>query len=229
MNNPAPVPHPGYVNAHPYIEPVSKLFSELGAQDACLQMQELAIVHLEKSAQAMNAQMNDYLKLLYISNNIPRGTYSFDEMREKIYVSFVSLTYTMFEKCIKRCNWFYQQKIPPNTWKTTLQGGVALHPLDQLTYNASREQKQALTAPPEHKLLEYYRRVRIASVHLDDDTKKAAEQAFADLTPTDHQHFLSYAHIYGAPNPPGMLSFQDFKLYTRAIKYYINVVNDVCS
>jgi len=177
----------------------------------------------------MNAQMNDYLKLLYISNNIPRGTYSFDEMRERTYASFISLTYTMFEKTIKHCNKIYQQKNPAIAWTTTLPGGAALHPLEQLTYNATAPQKQALTAPPEHKLLEYYRRVRIASVHLDVSTLQAAELAFANLTQADHQHFQSYVHIYGAPNPPGMLTFQDFKLYTRAIKYYINIVNDVCA
>jgi hypothetical protein len=208
---------------------VLDLFSELGSQDACLQMQELAIVHLEKSAQAMNAQMNDYLKLLYISNGIPRGTYSFEEMRGRIYKSFISLTYTVFEKVIKRCNHLYQQNNPATTWVTTLPGGNALHPLDQLCHNVSDVQKQNLTTPPEYRLLDYYRRIRIASVHLDASTTQAAAQAFDFLTPTDIQHFHAYAHVYGAPNGPDMLTFQDFKLYTRAIKYYSNIVNDVCA
>ena len=88
MSTPSPIPHPGYKNSKPYIRPVLDLFTELGAQDACLQLQEVAIVLLEKSAQAMNAHMNDYLKLLYMSNSIPQGSYSFADMKAHIYRSF---------------------------------------------------------------------------------------------------------------------------------------------
>jgi hypothetical protein len=73
MSTPSPIPHPGYKNSKPYIQPALDLFAELGSQDACLQLQEVAIVHLEKSAQAMSAHMNDYLKLLYIATAFHRG------------------------------------------------------------------------------------------------------------------------------------------------------------
>ncbi|GGY16509.1 hypothetical protein GCM10008098_04760 [Rhodanobacter panaciterrae] len=226
---PVPVPHPSYTNAKPYIKPVLDLFSELGTQDACLQLQELAIVHLEKSAQAMSAQMNDYLKLLYISNDIPRGTYSFAGMREQIYKSFIALTHSIFDKTIKECNGVFQKNNTSVTWVTTLKGGAALHPLEQLCYNCSPAQRQSLTQPPEFRLLEYYRRIRIASAHINGDTAQDAEEAFHKLTTTDHLHFQQYVHILGAPNAPNLLTFQDFKLYTRAIKYYSNLVNDVCA
>jgi len=114
MSNPTQIPHPGYKNAKPYIQPVLDLFSELGAQDACLQLQEVSIVHLKKSAQAMSAHMNDYLKLLYISNNIPQGTYSFSDMRAQIYKSFIALTHSVFNKAIKECNSIYQKNNPNN-------------------------------------------------------------------------------------------------------------------
>ena len=229
MSSPNPVPHPGYQNKKQYIQPVLELFSELGAQDACLQLQEVAIVHLEKSAQAMNAHMNDYLKLLYLSNSIPRGSYSFADMREQIYKSFIALTYSIFDKMLKACNKAYQQKNPTITWITTLKGGAALHPLEQLVYNATLIEKQALTQPPEFRLLEYYRRIRIASLHINPGTAQEAELAFNALSASDHQHFQQYHHMFGAPNAPSLLTFQDFRLYTRAIKYYINIVNDVCA
>ena len=229
MSSPSLVPHPGYKNVKPYIQSVLDLFSELGAQDACLQLQEVAIVHLEKSAQALNAHMNDYLKLLYISNNIPQGSYSFTDMRTQIYKSFIALTYSVFDKTLKACNKSYQQKNPALMWITTLKGGSALHPLEQLCYNCTPAEKLTLTQPPEFRLLEYYRRVRIASVHRSASTTQEAELAFRALTPLDHQHFQMYAHLYGVPNAPSSLTFQDFRLYTRAIKYYINIVNDVCA
>jgi hypothetical protein len=207
---------------------VLELFSDLGGQDACLQLQEVAIVHLEKSAQAMNAHMNDYLKLLYRSNSIPQGSYSFADMRAQIYKSFIALTYSVLDRTLKACNRAYQQKNPALTWITTLKGGAALHPLEQLVHNSTSTEKLALTQPPEYRLLEYYRRVRIASVHIAPDTAQEAQLAFDAITVSDHQHFQQYQHLFGVPNAPSFLTFQDFRLYTRAIKYYINIVNDVC-
>jgi hypothetical protein len=173
--------------------------------------------------------MNDYLKLLYISNSIPQGSYSFADMRTQIYKSFITLTHSIFDKTLKACNKAYQQKNPTVTWITTLKGGAALHPLEQLCHNCLPAEKMALMQPPEIRLLEYYRRVRIASVHVSSTTAQDADLAFGNLTPTDHQHFQKYPHLLVVPNAPGSLTFQDFRLYTRAIKYYINVVNDVCA
>jgi len=114
-------------------------------------------------------------------------------------------------------------------WVTTLKGGVALHPLEQLCYNCTPVEQLKLTKPPEFRLVEYYRRIRIASVHIGSSTAQDADTAFSSLTAADHQHFQQYAYLLDAPNAPSLLTFQDFKLYTRAIKYYINIVNDVCA
>lgn len=218
MSTPNPVPHPGYKNAKPYIRPVLELFSELGAQDACLQLQEVAIVHLEKNAQSVNSHTNDYLRLLYIDNSIPQGSYSFADMRTQIYKSFIILTHAIFDKALKACNKAYQQKNPSLTWITTLKGGTALHPLEQLVHNCTSAEKLLLTQVPEFGLLEYYRRVRIAAVHINQNTAQEAQLAYDALSPADHQHFQQYQHLSGGPNAPSLLTFQDFRLYTRAIE-----------
>jgi hypothetical protein len=95
-------------------------------------------------------------------------------------------------------------------------------------FNALPQHKQLLIAPPEYKLLEYYRVVRVAGAHVDDKTAEKAAKAFRVLSSADLLHFHTYPQITQAPNAPGEISFEDFRLYTRSIKYYSNILNDVC-
>jgi hypothetical protein len=68
--------------------------------------------------------------------------------------------------------------------------------------------------------------VRIAESHRTPVTAAAAASAHAQLTPTDLQHFSKYSNIKGAPNQPASINFEDFKLFTRAVKYYCHLLND---
>ena len=172
MNNPNPVPHPGYTTSKPFIPALNSLFSELGAQDACLQLQEIAVIHLEKSALAMNAQMTDFLKLLYISNSVPQGTYSFSDMRAHIYNSFISATYAIFERSLKECIAAYKAKNQVTNWVTQI-GSAKLDPLSQILHNCTPSEK-ALLSVPEQLLFDYYRKVRVAGNHVSSGTANNA-------------------------------------------------------
>ena len=226
MNNPNPIPHPGYTTSKPFIPALNSLFLALGAQDACIQLQEIAVIHLEKSALAMNAQMADFLKLLYISNSVPQGSYSFSDMRAQIYNSFVSATYAIFERSLKECIAAYKSKNQVTSWITQV-GSANLDPLSQVLHNCTPSEK-ALLSVPEQRLFDYYRKVRVASNHVSAGAANNTSAAFAAITPTEISHFQNYAYIFGAPHAPGTLTFHDFRLYTRAIKYYANLLNEVC-
>lgn len=224
------VPHPGYSTSKPLIAPIRSMYKELGAQDACIQLQELSANYLEKSAAAMNAQVNDFLKLLYKANGIPHGSYNFAEMRSIACTSYLLVTHSLFDKMVKGCIRHYRTANPATDtqWVNSV-GGKTLAPLRRLAHNLPKPEQVKLTSPAEFRLFEYYRQVRVAGTHVADKTQKKAAVAFAALTQNDIQHFAEYAQICTAPNKPEAIGFDDFKLYTRSIKYYSNILNDVCS
>ncbi len=221
-------PFPSYKNNKPYIDPIKDFFEELGAQDACFQLQELSIVHMEETANASNTPIENYISGLFMAHKIPHGSHKLSELRLLAYRTFISNTYTIFEKTIKLCNSFYRENRNLE-WITTLPGGAALHPLEQLLKNCTHTEKIQLTQPPEFYLIEYYRRIRIASAHPNQKTEAEAIDAYNKITAHHLLHFSQYKYIVNAPNPPSRLNFHDFMLYTRAIKYYINILNDVCA
>jgi hypothetical protein len=66
-------------------------------------------------------------------------------------------------------------------------------------------------------------------VHLQENEEehKKTSQYFSDYLSTK---LLYFKDNYGidAPNAPVKISFNDFMLYTRAIKYFSNILNDIC-
>lgn len=224
------VPHPGYSTSKPLIEPISLMYKELGDQDACVQLQELAVSHLEKCAVSNGEGLGDFLHSLYSANSIPHGTHSFEQMRAVASTSYLLVTYALFEKMVKGCIRAYRNRNPDNdsTWSDQV-GGEQMSPLKRLVFNLSPAQKQQLSAPPEYKLFEYYRLVRVAGAHADEKTFEKSQRVFDALSAADIAHFHTYRLITSAPNPPGKISFEDFRLYTRSIKYYSNILNDVCA
>ena len=223
------VPHPGYTTSKPLIAPISSMYKELGAQDACIQLQELSTNYLEKSATAMNAKVSDFLKLLYVANGIPHGTYSFAQMRSTACASYLIVTHSLFEKMVKGCIRHYRASHHQMDaqWVASV-GGEQIPPLRRLAHNLTEPQRKQLTTPPEYRLLEYYRLVRVAGTHPTYKTREKAEKAFSSLTASDLAHLSQYPLLSGAPNPPDAINFEDFKLYTRAIKYYSNLLNEIC-
>lgn len=223
-------PHPGYVTKKALASSVKTLASELGEQDACIQLQELSIEYLCNSATATRAPIGDFLKLLYRGNKIPHGTYSFDKLRLQASKSYLIVTYSILERFLRALIAEYRSANPVTsaTWKEKSSSGENLSPLLQLAENLPKKDVTILKNAPEFKLLEYYRLVRVANSHIKSATLEKAEKAYQDFTPKDISHFRKYK-ITDAPNKPDTLSFSDFALFTRAIKYYSKLLNEVCA
>ena len=225
----ATIPYPGYTTSKPLIEPISSMYKELGDQDACVQLQELSAAHLEACAAKANEPVNDFLKELYFAKGIPHGTYNFEQMRAIAHNSYLLVTYSLFEKMIKGCIRVYRGNNPEidGKWIDKIDG-EQLPPLLRLIHNLPQPYKSQLSSPPEFRLLEYYRLVRISGAHVDTKTLAKAEKAFSALDASDIAHFNGFPLISGAPNKPDSITFEDFKLFTRSIKYYSNLLNEVC-
>lgn len=203
------------------------MFTELGAQDASIQLQEVATSYLEQAAAAGGAKAK-FLRALYAQHGVPHGTHSFAQMRETAYGSYLLITYALFEKMIKGCIKEYKIKNRPSIW-VTKNNKKRLPPLLELVGNMPAAQRAILASPPEYRLLEYYRLVRVSNTHVSQQTLRKARSAYAALTTSDLGHISQYEYIAVAPNPPGAITFEDFKLYTRSIKYYSNLLNEVCA
>lgn len=224
------IPKPGYTTTKPNIPSIKIMFKELGAQDACVQLQELSITYMQNSAAATNAPLGDFLNLLFKANKIPQGTHSFQELREVSSKSNLIATYALFEKMlfatiahVKQTN----HALAAN-WVSKSTSGGGLPPLLELTQNLPAASRSTLEAAPEFRLFEYYRAVRVANSHIKGSTATHVAIAYAALSETDLQHFIS-CYTLQAPNAPNQINFEDFKLFTRAIKYYSKLLNEACA
>lgn len=225
------IPDPGYTTTKKLMTSIRGIFDELGAQDACIQLQELSIQYLCNSAVATRAPIGDFLKLLYKGNKIPQGTYNFDELRELASKSYLTATYALLEKMLRGIISEYKTKNPGTAvgWRKQNLKGENFSPLQELVENLPQTISAPLVSAPEYRLLEYYRLVRVANSHHKGSTLTNAEKAYAVITSRDMSHFLSYDAAPPAPNPPDKICFADFLLFTRAIKYYSKLLNEACA
>ena len=104
-------------------------------------------------------------------------------------------------------------------WKSTTRGGKPIAPLDELIVNLKRSASEPLRAAPERELFNYYRLLRVANAHPGAKSDRRASEAYDAIDASKRSKFNKVYSLV-APNPPDQLSYDDFMLYTRAIKYY---------
>ena len=217
------IPHPSYSTSKQWLSAFQTLSKDLGEQDACIQMQEISQRFLEATSKGMGTKTDDFLKLLYQAHQVPHGTYDFSAMQALGYRSFIVLTYASFEAAVKEAIAEYKTRTG-SQWATS-KNNKTLAPIAQVPENIPSS-ATILTAAPEYRLIEYYRFVRISESHRTPVTTAAAQSAYAQLTASDLAHLAKYQHIKGGPNQPADINFEDFKLFTRAVKYYCNLPNE---
>jgi hypothetical protein len=224
------VPDPGYITTKPLLPPINSMLSDLGRQDACIQLQELSIRHLTDTLQGTGNPVADFLKPLYALYGIPQGTYELDELKELVAKSYLILTYAQLEKTLRGVIGHYKAANPAiaSTWVKKNSDGEQYAPLQELHANLPTASAKRLKECPEYSLLEYYRVVRVANSHVKDGTLSRADTEYNRLTKKQRDHYTS-CYKLAAPNPPSQVSFEDFLLFTRAIKYFSRLINEECT
>lgn len=228
MNEQTNIPKPGYFNKKPLLPVISSLRLTVGLQDSCIQTNQASILFFEEQA-ASSDDKEKFIKDTCQKFRISLGTSDMDFFKKIQYKSYILQTYNLMEPFFKELNRTYRYYNNfKGDWKSK-NGDKNLDPFNQLAENIGISKKAALKACPEYFLLDYYRLVRNSIVHLqesEDEHKKTLKYYNDHIK--HHSPYFKENYEMSAPNEPDDISFQDFMLYTRAVKYYSNILNDIC-
>lgn len=219
---------PGYFNQLPIIDAIGELKQTIGLQDSYIQTNQIAFLYLKEQSESTEDK-ELFLAELFKKYSISRGTFDFEYFQSIQYRSYILQTYNLIEPFFKNLNSrfrFYNNFI--GDWKVK-KGDKNLDPFNQLLENLETGKAKKIISFPEYHLIDYYRIIRNAFVHLqetDDEHKKTTKYYKEKIVP-HLQHFKENYEL-DAPNKPEQINFEDFMLYTRAIKYFSNILNDVC-
>ena len=223
-----PIVRPGYFNQKPLLRVIADLRIIVGLQDSCIQTNQAAVLYFEEAAQASGNEQN-FIRQHCTRHQISPGSADFVYVKSIQYKAYLMQTYNLLEPWFKELNRAYRYySFFEGDWKTKSRD-KSLDPFNQLLENIGTTAKRAIKAYPEYVLLDYYRLIRNSIVHLqeDKDEHKKTQKYFDDHI-QQHQEYFSTNYQLDAPNGPDQISFADFKLYTRAVKYFSNILNDLC-
>ena len=221
-------PKPGYFNKKPLLKSISHFRYAIGLQDSCIQTNQAAVLYLDEQANK-SSDSEAFVKSLCTRYKISLGTRDLEYLKTIQYKSYILQTYNFVEPFFKELNADYRfYNNFQGDWKVKA-GDKNLDPFNQLLENIEKELKSQIHSYPEYHLIDYYRLVRNSIVHLqeNEDQYRKTSKYFSDFLIDKVSYFKSNYNV-DAPNEPNKISFADFMLYTRAIKYFSKILNDIC-
>ncbi|SDR51256.1 hypothetical protein SAMN05443245_6876 [Paraburkholderia fungorum] len=227
-NNSQKVPPPGYTTSKILFPALNILNEELGFQDSAIQLAELAARILGEQAVASDFGIGDFLAREFNARSIPHGTHDLVHLARFSHQSYIVQTYGTIEKVLKQLSQELRaHKWIDERWKSVDNNGETYSPAEALAENLPAAAGKLLRTTPEFELLEYYRLLRVSIVHQNEETIRRSASAYKKL---EEKHGKYFRSTYGldAPNDKDDLSFADFCIFTRSIKYFANVINEAC-
>lgn len=223
-----PLPKPGYTTSPPVLTAVREMRSYGGFQDACVTLAEVALRRLMDDAQASPQGVRAYVAASATRYGLCLGLDDFDKYVPVLAGVYIVQAYQVCERFLKSLNSQLMdvRQIPRNEWKSQDAHGRDLSPLQQFAENLPRKQASALRKVPEYDLLEYYRLARTCLIHPTADTLKSANKAQSAVLKSHQQHFEDSYGGLSAPNSPDKLTWNDYFLATRAMKYFSSRLNE---
>ncbi|AZA48505.1 hypothetical protein EG346_10045 [Chryseobacterium carnipullorum] len=220
---------PGYYNEFPIFRVINLMKKNIGLQDSCLQTNEIAILYLEE--QSLESGNNEiFIKELCSKFKVSLGIRDFEQFKSTLYKSYILQTYNLIEPFFKNINQTYRYYNNfDRDWKTQDDKGKNLDPFNQLLINLPKDKSQELKTYPEYFLFNYYRLVRNSIAHLQDSSNQheRTNEYFNNYIKCNIDFFKDNYEII-APNSPESINFTDYILYTKSIKYFSNILNDLC-
>lgn len=220
---------PGYFNKKPLLKTITSLRDLIGLQDSCIQTTQVALLYFEEEGNK-SGDMRDFVKQYCKKYHISLGTNDYSYLKSLQYKVYILQTYNLLEPLLKQLNKDYKKYNNfKGKWITEDSDKQKYDPFNQFVENQTGSGKRKLKEYPEYHLLNYYRLIRVSVSHLQVDPKEnKATQTYYDKHIAKRKDYFTESYLTDAPNEPGNISFTDFTLYTRAIKYFSNILNDMC-
>ena len=219
---------PGYYNDKPLLPSITELRKVIGIQDSCIQTSQVSLLHLEDEANKSD-DVDGFINGLFDKFKISKGTKDFELYKRNQYRIYILQTYNVIESSLKSLIADYRlYNNRTDGWKVK-SDDKALDPLNQLIENLDPVRKSSIKKYPEYFLVNYYRLIRNSVVHLqNDEAEHTKTSKYYNENVGIHLRYFVESYSLEAPNSPAEISFDDFMLYTREIKYFGNLLNDEC-
>ncbi len=231
---------PSYNIQSPKYSSLQILYDNLAYQDAAFQANQIIIEFFDGYTTDNNLSGKQLIRQLASKHQISAGTEDIERIREMMAESYILQTYNIAELFFKEFNKAYQTIHKISNWQTKQKVGKSdkkLDPLNQLLHNIDSQKRKKLSSLPEYLLADYYRLLRNGYVHREIkksiSLKKPSEYYSKNIVGLQ-SHFDKYYKTLPetgapAPNGPESISFQDFILYSRALRNLANYLNELCS
>lgn len=220
---------PNYQLERPAFSAITKLWSNLQEQDSCLQTNQIAIEYLQENIELTNVNENIFVNALAKKYRISSGSTSWDENKIRISKSYIVQTYNIVEDFCKELidEIKFYKNIKENKWVNKVKEGSSYKNIDyfnQINLNLNEMDRAEIINKPEYHLIDYYRKLRNNFVHSQGKKSKKLDLFYEKRVLPKLDYFAGYyKFIEGkipAPNPPDRITYRDFILYSRAIRYF---------
>jgi len=231
---------PSYHINSPRYPSLAILYDNLAYQDAGFQSNQIVLDFFFSYMKDNQIDTKEFIRTLAKEYKISAGTEDLLRVKKIMAESYLVQTYNIAELFFKEFNKVYRVIHGIEDWKTTERVGNSdkkLDPLNQLLKNIHGEKSGKLRRLPEYLLCDYYRLLRNGYVHreiVESVSMKKPAEFFNKNIVGCQDHFKQYFKVIPvtgipAPNPPSLINFQDFIIYSRALRNLANFINELCS
>lgn len=212
---------PGYyLNGHMF-PCVRRLRPMFGAHDAAIQSNQIILLHFEDE---YRHNLDGKLLELSAKYKVSPGNSNFAFVKRSIAEMNITSTYTLVDRFLKD---FISDcvKYKKMDWKYKNKDGDLLDPLNQIIFNLPYSKSKLITQIPEYSLLDYYRHVRNQIIHPNAQNLSRLNKKHMELVNSYGEHWMGIYKIM--PNEYEQISYNDYFIYTRAVKYFVNALNNI--
>ena len=211
---------PGYYLEGHMLPCVRNLRPMFGSHDAAIQANQIVLTYFEnENRDAVNTKLLELAEEFKISP----GNSDFLFVKKAIAEMYLTSTYTLVDRSLKDfaadCIRYKQIE-----WKHQNGDGDNLDPLSQILYNLSAKQRSQIKQYPEYWLIDYYRHIRNHIIHPNPQNLSRLAKKHQELLDLYEFHWLNVYKI--TPNNYEGISYEDYFIYTRAFKYFVNVLSN---
>jgi len=221
---------PEYFTNKPQFKIIRELRKTLGFYDSIPTTIELVIDDYEDKCQIKGVtpenELNTLAKNFIVKNH---NIQSLDSSHQHIYNFYIIAVFNVADPFFRDMKKLMIKLNSIQNWKTK-SGKKDLDAFNQVIENCKSKDRSILKSKPEFHLINYFRLHRNSVVHRVFKKEKQFSESdkYYDKYVLPNINYYKTTYNLNAPNKSDSINFHDFLIYTRAIKYYNNLVNDAC-